>query len=281
MSANGWLAGSVKANGVSLHWTRTGGDLPQVVLAHGFTDDGLCWTPIAEALEGDYDIVMLDARGHGQSEAPERGYGPLVMGEDLAQAIVVLGLERPAVIAHSMGAMATLVAAGTHPDMVRAIVVEDPPSRWLRPLPGGLGRPSEVERLRQEIEVRRQLDRTILVATARAENPRWSDAELVPWADAKLRLRPATAAALDPAEHASTDWRVILHGITCPTLVIGADSEVGSLLSIDGEALIAELVPQARIERIAGAGHSVRRDAPDQYLRLIWDFLASWPPTSS
>ena len=45
-----WQTGIVEANGVRLHYTRTGGDKPPVVLAHGVTDDGLCWSPVAAAL---------------------------------------------------------------------------------------------------------------------------------------------------------------------------------------------------------------------------------------
>lgn len=45
-----WQSGDIVVNGLRLHYTRTGGDKPQVVLVHGFSDDGLCWTPVAEAL---------------------------------------------------------------------------------------------------------------------------------------------------------------------------------------------------------------------------------------
>ena len=58
------------ANGIRLHYYRTGdGTKPAVVLCHGFSDSGLCWTPVARQLEADYDVIMLDARGHGLSES--------------------------------------------------------------------------------------------------------------------------------------------------------------------------------------------------------------------
>lgn len=52
-----WQSRTVEVNGLTLHYTRTGGDKPTVVLAHGFSDDGLCWTPVAKQLEADYDLV--------------------------------------------------------------------------------------------------------------------------------------------------------------------------------------------------------------------------------
>lgn len=69
-----WKEGDVLANGIRMHYTRTGtGRGPDLVLLHGYSDNGRCWTPVAQALEADYDIVMIDARGHGLSEAPEEG----------------------------------------------------------------------------------------------------------------------------------------------------------------------------------------------------------------
>src|SRR5689334_19684714 len=125
-----WQSGDVEANGIRLHYTRTGGDKPPLVLAHGVTDNGLCWTPVAEALASAYDVIMVDARGHGRSDAPEHDYDPATQAADLAGVITALNLQKPAVLGHSMGAATTLVLAGTYPDVPGAIVLEDPPGWW-------------------------------------------------------------------------------------------------------------------------------------------------------
>ena len=62
-----WLSGDVAVGGVRLRYHRTGGDKPSLVLCHGFSDNGLCWSRVAHDLEADYDIIMYDARGHGES----------------------------------------------------------------------------------------------------------------------------------------------------------------------------------------------------------------------
>ena len=124
-----WHSGFVEANGIRLHYTRTGAGAlrakPPVVLAHGFTNSGLCWTPVAAALEADYDLIMVDARGHGQSDAPETGYTLAQMAGDLRGVIAGLGLRRPAVMGHSMGGGTTLALAGLYPDVPGAIILED------------------------------------------------------------------------------------------------------------------------------------------------------------
>ena len=107
-----WQSAYVEANGLRLHYMRTGGNQPPLLLTHGFSDDGLCWTPVAEQLAADYDVIMLDARGHGRSAGPEEGYGSVEHATDVAGVIAALGLPRPAVLGHSMGAATALALAG-------------------------------------------------------------------------------------------------------------------------------------------------------------------------
>ena len=53
-------------------------------MAHGSSDYGLCWTNLAMELEGDYDIIMVDARGHGFSDPPSKSDPVDAQVEDLA-----------------------------------------------------------------------------------------------------------------------------------------------------------------------------------------------------
>ncbi len=60
--------GNVQANDITIHYHRTGGDhKPSILLLHGITDSGQCWPRVAHDLEGSYDVIMTDARGHGHS----------------------------------------------------------------------------------------------------------------------------------------------------------------------------------------------------------------------
>jgi N-formylmaleamate deformylase len=124
-----WFSDAVISNGIQIHYVRTGGDKPALVLAHGFSDNGLCWTPVALALEGDYDVIMPDARGHGLSDAPETGYDTVDQVADLVGFIRALELERAGLMGHSMGANTVAFTAATHPDLVSYAILEDPPWR--------------------------------------------------------------------------------------------------------------------------------------------------------
>src|SRR5947209_3881186 len=130
-----WFSGQVTTNGLRMHYTRTGGDKPPLVLAHGATDSGLCWSRVARALEAEYDVILPDARGHGLSDAPADGYSSSDHAADLAGLLVALGLERPAVGGHSMGAGAVLRLIAEYPDLVRCAILEDPGFRTGQPAP--------------------------------------------------------------------------------------------------------------------------------------------------
>jgi len=85
---NNWKAATCNANNINIHYTRTGGNKPPVILLHGLMTNGLCWTDLARTLEKDYDVIMPDARGHGQSDVPGEGYQYEDLANDVTLSII-------------------------------------------------------------------------------------------------------------------------------------------------------------------------------------------------
>jgi N-formylmaleamate deformylase len=80
-----WTQNDLLVNDVRLHYYRTGhGDKRPLVLVHGFSDNGLCWTPTARDLESEYDVIMPDMRAHGLSARVQPGE-KVDMAADLAE----------------------------------------------------------------------------------------------------------------------------------------------------------------------------------------------------
>jgi N-formylmaleamate deformylase len=121
-----WAQGMVEANGIRHHYYRTGGEKPALVLLHGLQESGLTWLRVARALERDYDVVMPDARGHGRSDRAGEQFSEEVLRDDAAGLIRALGLERPALLGHSMGASTAALVGAAYPELVRAVLLEDP-----------------------------------------------------------------------------------------------------------------------------------------------------------
>lgn len=110
-SMTNWIREICEANGINIHYMRTGGYKPPLVLLHGLTGSGACWTPLARTLESDYDVIMPDARGHGKSSAPLHGYLYRDHASDVIGLIEALELAAPVLLGHSMGGMTAAVVA--------------------------------------------------------------------------------------------------------------------------------------------------------------------------
>lgn len=263
-----WISGYVDVNGEKFHYTRTGGDHPALVLAHGFSDNGLCWTPVAEALEADYDLIMVDARGHGLSAPPQPGYSH---ADDLAGIIRALGLNKPGVMGHSMGAMSAGILAMQHPELVSYIILEDPPIFAEIP-----PQPKEAET--EEVDHRphwllRLVDKpeAEVVEIGRADNPGWSDGEIIPWAQSKLQFNLATLQT--PPGSFPNAWQDAARATTCPVLLITGEVERGALVTPAIASEFAELVPTGQVAHIPAAGHCIRRDQFDAFMDAVRAFL--------
>jgi N-formylmaleamate deformylase len=265
-----WASEHIIVNGIKLHYNRTGGDKPPLVLSHGITDNGLCWTPLACVLEKEYDVIMYDKRGHGLSDAPDGDYNYRQLAADLAGLIQALGLERPRVIGHSLGAATAATAAANYPDLLRCAVLEDPPWRS-----EALSPSEEVARgktWQAEIKERKAKSREELIAICKAIHPSWPEASRGPWADAKLQVN------LKIFQFFSTPgspWQDVAARITCPILLVTADPELGALVTPHSAKEAARLLHNGRVVRINGAGHNIRREAFDDYVETVTSFLCS------
>jgi len=117
------IPGDITTNGINLHYYRTenrSSARPSLVLLHGLTDSGQCWPRVVNALASEYEMILPDARGHGLSDKPATGYAPQDHAADVAGLIRGLGLIRPILIGHSMGAGVSATVAALYLDLVPA-----------------------------------------------------------------------------------------------------------------------------------------------------------------
>jgi pimeloyl-ACP methyl ester carboxylesterase len=263
----GWTDGYVIANGIRIHYWRTGGDKPPLILAHGSSDDGLCWTNFAKEFVADFDIIMPDARGHGLSDPPSENEPADVQVDDLKGLFDQLHLTKPIVMGHSMGASAAAWFGAKYPGVPRAIVLEDP---GLLPRPGGPGGNSDPEARRQQTLERNNRTYDELVAQCVKNSPAWGLSECQFWAPSKLRHHPNTAYRRLGDRPSMNS---LFAKITVPTLIIKADAPPD--VRKQDEAVAAALA-HGTIVHIDGAGHNVRREKKQAMLDALKPFLAKF-----
>jgi pimeloyl-ACP methyl ester carboxylesterase len=262
-----WTDGYVLTNGIRMHyWRAAGAGKVSLVLAHGSSDDGLCWTNFAKELESTFDIVMIDARGHGLSDPPKQGDPVDVQADDLAGLIRELKLDRPIVMGHSMGSYAAASFGAKYPDMSRAIILEDPNLANRANAPAGNDDPQSRRAAVLERNNRSEAD---LVAGCIKGSPKWGRSECEIWAPSKRRHHPDTA--LGRGVGARAPMSELFAKITVPTLILKADAQ-GEVRQQNEK--IAGILKHGQIVHIEGAGHNVRRDEKQRTLAALKPFLA-------
>lgn len=245
---DGWTTDTVRTNEVNLQCYRTG-DGPPLVTAHGLFDSGQRWIPLAEDLADDYEVVAYDARGHGQSDAPETGYSLDERIADLRAVVHELGLSNPILLGHSMGGATVAWAASKYPDFPRAVVLVDPEGLHDQPDLGPDERAAVVhERLK---EVADQPVEEI----AGEHFPDQSQTHARRLATTSLECSPQVAEIAregypSPLVNAFPE-------ISCRTLVLRSDLDVDRRVR-DLDA--SEILPNGRLIHIPDAGHYVFRD---------------------
>jgi N-formylmaleamate deformylase len=276
-----FLEGYLLINNLTLHYYRTGGNKPSLVFVHGFTDNGLYWTRTVQALQADYDIVMVDARGHGQSDRSGGQFTELDRVSDLFGVIKALKLVRPGLIGHSMGG-ATISLAATRQDipkeyMPRFLILEDP--AWLdTPQPD-----SEEEKLsmvqarqnymndwRKQVEYWQTATYEDALVDLRKEHLKWIDSDLHLSLNAR---RQVELGLFNLFSLERTPWREIVKNIQCPFLLIIGQQSQGGILSPEQANQAIKLNPLGQYVQIADVGHSIRFDCFEAYLAEVKKFL--------
>jgi pimeloyl-ACP methyl ester carboxylesterase len=267
IQAEKWRSGTVEITGGQLAYHRTGGAGPVLVLAHGLTDNGLCWGRTAQALCGDYDIVMLDARGHGNSSrmVPGMLHDP---GRDLAEAIAGLALKTPIVMGHSVGASATAAYANANPARAAKVILEDPP---FLPEIGIAEAQHRREGFRRQIAEMQTLTDAEITAFGQRTSPLWHEDEFPAWTQGKRQVD------VEAVPLRFLPWQATIDQIAAPTLLIYGETERGGLVTPEIACEAMQINPLIQAVQITGAGHNIRRENCSGFLTAVRAFLGAKP----
>src|SRR5262245_8480616 len=269
----------------SFNYARTENEGEQPLLClHGVTRGWQSFLPLVPTLGLRWQVYSLDHRGHGRSERV-KSYFAIDYVPD-AVSFLRDEIKRPAVVyGHSLGAMVAAAVATEAPDLVRAVILEDPPFDTmganiesyplypyfvaLESLAGaGMGLPQLVEKL-GAIEINAPNGKTALRDMRDASALRFT-------AKCLQRLDPAVMAPIVKSQWLKGyDLRSIAGRIQSPTLVMQADANAGGMLT-DGDAdLLGRTIADVTRVRVGGVGHQIHTAAPDAALRIALGFLES------
>lgn len=272
-----------QSESISLHYARTNnGDAPPLLCLHGVTRGWQSFLPLIPTLALRWQVYATDHRGHGKSGCAER----YLTIDYVADAVKFLReeIKRPTIIyGHSLGAMVAASVAAEVPDLVRAIILEDPPfhtmgerieSYVMYPYfvvleslaSNGMTIPQLVEQL-GAIEINTPNGKAPLSTVRDASALRFT-------AKCLQQLDPAVMTPIARGEWLrGYDLINIFRRIHCPTLVMQADASAGGMLIDEDAALIEQIVTDVTRVKVSGIGHQIHTAAPDVALRIVLGFL--------
>ena len=257
-----WTVGSTATQHARLHHLRANGGGQSLLLLHGLMGSGASWMPVARELDAGLDVVMPDARGHGDSTAPDTSYRYDELADDVVELIAHLDLQQPVVVGHSMGGMTAAVAAQRCTRPLGALVLVDP--TFISP-----ARQREVweSDVADQHRQARRLSKAELLADSLARHPHRDPTIVELQVEARLKTRMRAFRVLEPP---NPDFRAVVRTLDIPVLLVIGDSPV---VSSDVARELCDINPNVRVQQIAHAGHGLPFDQPGRLAAAITSFL--------
>jgi 3-oxoadipate enol-lactonase len=110
----------IQTNNITLAYERLGNGKP-LMLIHGFPLDHTTWNNVSDLLKNDFDLILPDLRGFGQSTTVETSYTISDMADDLVGLLDHLQIDKVALAGHSMGGYVALAFAKKYPQRVSGL----------------------------------------------------------------------------------------------------------------------------------------------------------------
>lgn len=219
----------------------------------------------ALAATGKYRVLTPDHRGFGKSGS---GRGPSEMSILARDAIALLNhlsIPRAVIGGVSMGGYTTMALLRSNPERAKAVLLIDTQ----------MGADDEAGKKKRE-ETAQATEARGMSALVEAFLPRLIAANAAPELRARLEAmilgnRPEGAAAALRGMALRGDSRDVLRAFGGPALVVVGDADV--ITPFEKSKEMAELMQNARLERIAGAGHLSNMEAPQEVNRALLSFL--------
>jgi 3-oxoadipate enol-lactonase len=256
---------SLSVNGVALHFADTGPpDRPSLVFANSLGTDFRIWDGVIAHLGAGFRTFRYDKRGHGLSDIGRTPYTIEDHVTDLAGLLDARQITGAIICGLSVGGQIALGLAARRPDLVRALILSDTAHR--------IGPPEIWDTRIAAVELGG------LASIANAVLERWftepyrrdQPAALGVWRNMLVRT-PAAGYAATCAALRGADLTEAARGIQIPTLCLCGDQDLAT--PPDLVKSLAALVPGARFQLIAAAGHLPGIEQPQRVADRIRAFV--------
>ncbi|KMS73068.1 alpha/beta hydrolase [Streptomyces viridochromogenes] len=258
-----------------VRWDRLGPEAGRqpVVLLHGTPFSSFVWRAISRSLARDHQVFVWDMPGYGMSDkSADQDVSLAAQGRIFTELLSHWGLDEPLVVAHDFGGAVALRAHLLHGARYRALALVDPVALapWGSPFFRLVREHAEVfEQLPPPLH-RALVREYVTSASSPGLHPAVLDRLVEPWLG-----DPGQAAFYRQIAQADQRYTDEVQGryaeIAVPTLICWGRND--TWIPAEKGAELAALIPGARLEPIADAGHLVQEDAPAELTAVLLDFL--------
>lgn len=254
-----------------------------IVAFHGVSDNGASLADIGARWGEQWRVVLVDSLGHGLSPrfSPQQLQAPFQSALQAAAETVRVEASQSiggqvVLFGHSMGGAIAAGVARDHPQLVRAVVLEDP--ALLTPTQARSYKDNAGESVGGLEHISRDQSGAIAnLLLAQQAYRNWPLSEYGPWAQAKTQVdRDFIATGV-----VGLAGREIIKELQVPTLVLTGDGPDVLLGQAGLEKLATYANPHLHTALISGATHCVRRDKSEKFQQAVNSFLAKLPEVSA
>ena len=251
---------SASVDGLTIHSSSTGAGAGTIVFVHGWTCDSSSWTGQIPAFAKKYRVITLDLPGHGKSGSPKDGKFSMDLFARAVEAVrAEAKAERIVLVGHSMGAPVIRQYARLHPQRVAGLVAVDgpldmrtfPPPEFSQPPPPMIGP--------EGLKAREGMIRSMF--TPQTPMPLQKQILSMMLAAPEATANGAMASIFDPSLRSSDV-------IKAPALAVFAGTA-----QVPNVQTTKEILPDYESAQVAGTGHFLMMEKPDEFNRLLTAFL--------
>jgi pimeloyl-ACP methyl ester carboxylesterase len=270
---------------VVLHYEEGPENGPPLVLLHGLARNCQDFSILIPHLSQKWHVYAVDLRGHGKSGHVQRGYSSEGYAADV-MALLQNVISQPTILfGHSLGGVAATYATAKIPEFVRALILGDS-ALTARAFPNSLY-PALFEamlRLRLSDGTLEQMAKGLAEIRiplpgidehiAIGELPGNDEVYLLKWAACLKQVDPgALEMTLDGTTWGDYDGEALMAKISCPTLLLQANPELGGLMSDAELTRAVELLAKPKVEKFPLLGHALHLQQPQPVLKAVTNFL--------
>ena len=272
------------ANGTEIAYLERPGGEQKLLLLHGITDNATTYAPLMARIDARCHIYAMDFRGHGASSRMATTYTADGYVDDVVAFIQEVVGGPTALAGHSLGGLVSVRTAARAPELVRCLVLEDPPLYFVG---------------KMDAIYEAAFNAIVVMATTLQDGSRsrqeWFDlmaAAPDPYSgkpgietmgedrinyrlDSIGQMHPkALQDALDGSLREELDIDADLKSLGCPTTLIVGERSLGSVMTAEDVTQASALIPNCQVVALPGVGHLVHDQRPDDWLKALNQALA-------